>query len=53
MYNSKLLNCYLDYDYVLQLFLDALNTCGQSHVRNVVTGPRGLSLKSVQTAEHY
>jgi len=36
-----------------QLFLDALDTCGQSHVRNVVTGPRGLSVKRFETAEHY
>ena len=25
-----------------QLFLDALDNCGQRHVRNVITGPQGL-----------
>jgi len=30
-----------------QLFLDALDKCGQRHVRNVITGRPGLSLLTV------
>ena len=29
-----------------QLFLDALDNCGQPHVRNVITAERGLSIKT-------
>ena len=29
-----------------QLFLDALDNCGQQHVRNVIDGRRGLSIKT-------
>jgi len=29
-----------------QLFLDALDNCGQSHVRNVIDEQKGLSIKN-------
>ena len=34
-----------------QLFLDALDSCGQPHVRNVITAPRGLSIKTTNFAQ--
>ena len=32
-----------------QLFLDALDNCGQQHVRNVMTGQQGLSVLNTNT----
>ena len=32
-----------------QLFLDALDNCGQPHVRNVITDPPGLSILTLRT----
>ena len=41
-----------------QLFLDALDKCGQQHVRNVITGLQGASVKTshfthTHTTHHY
>jgi len=36
-----------------QLFLDALDKCGQQHVRNVITGLQGASLKTLHFTSTY
>ena len=35
-----------------QLFLDALDNCGQPHVRNVITDTRGLAIKTIDFTRH-
>ena len=36
-----------------QLFLDALDRCGQQHVRNVISGSKGLSIKTTHIMNAY